>query len=303
MLLGLSSAFLIPYTRKVHVKGWLMPDAGLLEVYSPQNGTVIQTGAVEGSHVQQGDSLFVISSDKSSADFGSTGRLTNDRLAAMLNSLRQENATLLRMESDAALEKQRTVAQYQTTLATAQRELNLARDRLDVAGKDLQRFKLLIAEKLISEAEYERKQNQYLQIEEETVAATRTVAGVKDEYNKSMAEYAAATGERKLRRLSIDKDIQSLKTQQYDHAVLTSLEIKAPAAGIISSRFTSVGKAVTTTAPLCVLLPEESPLRFHGFISGPTSALVKVGQTIALQLGDRLTSRYWPMFHGSHPRH
>src|SRR5215470_11741202 len=70
------------YTRKAHVTGYLAPNKGLIKVYAPQAGTLIEKHVTEGQSVQQGDILFVVSSERSP-------RGTPEAQAAAMAQLRQ----------------------------------------------------------------------------------------------------------------------------------------------------------------------------------------------------------------------
>src|SRR3569832_2734680 len=51
------------YTRKAHVSGNLSPDEGLIKIYAPGTGVVIDKRVTEGQTVQAGEPLFVLSTD------------------------------------------------------------------------------------------------------------------------------------------------------------------------------------------------------------------------------------------------
>src|SRR5467141_2622471 len=75
------------YTRKAHVTGYLEPNKGLIKVYAPQAGTLIEKHVTEGQAVKQGDILFVVSSERSS-------RETPEAQAAAIAQLRRRRESL-----------------------------------------------------------------------------------------------------------------------------------------------------------------------------------------------------------------
>jgi len=54
------------YTKKQQVAGVLMPDKGVIKIFSPQAGLIDKIFIKEGDAVKEGDPLFVISNDRSS---------------------------------------------------------------------------------------------------------------------------------------------------------------------------------------------------------------------------------------------
>lgn len=99
-------AFCAQYTRKAHVIGYLAPDKGLIKVYAPQAGTLIEKKIKEGQQVKQGDVLFVLSTDRSSRDAAETQ-------AAAIAKLRERRASLAN-----ELTKQGTIDNIQTRAAS-----------------------------------------------------------------------------------------------------------------------------------------------------------------------------------------
>ena len=55
------------YTRKEHVSGYLAPTLGMIKVYTPQSGTVVESRVAEGQSVKRGDTLMVVSSERASS--------------------------------------------------------------------------------------------------------------------------------------------------------------------------------------------------------------------------------------------
>ena len=75
------------YTRKEHVSGYLAPTLGLIKVYTPQQGTVVEKRVSEGQSVKQGDVLLIVSSERATAS-------NHEAQAAMLRELRDRRDSL-----------------------------------------------------------------------------------------------------------------------------------------------------------------------------------------------------------------
>src|SRR5687767_9006647 len=60
------------FTRKARVNGWIVPQQGLVRVFSPQPGVVTGLYAKEGAHVRKGQRLLRLSSELESATRGAT---------------------------------------------------------------------------------------------------------------------------------------------------------------------------------------------------------------------------------------
>ena len=72
------AAFLITgqYTRKARVHGVLVPDHGVIRLLPPSSATVAERRVVEGQAVREGDVLFVLAVDRSTANGDTQGTRT-----------------------------------------------------------------------------------------------------------------------------------------------------------------------------------------------------------------------------------
>ena len=55
------------YAKRSTISGQLLPDSGLVKVYVPQPGIVLEKHVVEGQAVSRSDVLYVLSSDRQSS--------------------------------------------------------------------------------------------------------------------------------------------------------------------------------------------------------------------------------------------
>ena len=95
------------YTKRSTINGELVPDHGMVKVYSPQQGVLLKRYVSEGQVVRSGDVLFLISSDRQQTSVGDTqatiSGLVRSRHASLLEELAKtkslhglERATALR---------------------------------------------------------------------------------------------------------------------------------------------------------------------------------------------------------------
>ena len=61
------------YTKHALIKEQLIPQSGLIQVYTTQSGTILKKNVYEGQSVKKGDILFTIST----ASYGEQGSISN----------------------------------------------------------------------------------------------------------------------------------------------------------------------------------------------------------------------------------
>ena len=150
------------YTRKSRVSGYLIPDKGLIKLYSPQTGLITKTFVSEGMEVNQGDTLFIISMERSSSN-------TLDARAAVMEKIQARSNSLSK-----ALDQQSTIDQLTLTTLNNQRdgiltelellesEIATQKRRVSNAERLLQRFEQLKQKRYTNELEVERNEEELL---------------------------------------------------------------------------------------------------------------------------------------------
>ncbi|WP_298283661.1 HlyD family efflux transporter periplasmic adaptor subunit [Novosphingobium sp.] len=90
------------YARKETVQGWIVPEAGLSEVYAQRGGVVASLAVTQGQDVQAGDPIATISLDMAGPD-GSVVPIQRAQVRARLAELQiQESAAAQRFSEEAA---------------------------------------------------------------------------------------------------------------------------------------------------------------------------------------------------------
>jgi membrane fusion protein len=78
------------YTKRSTVPGQLLPDLGIVKVFPPQNGVIVERRITEGQPVKRGDIMFVLSSERESVSMGGTQAYISEQVRARQESLRGE---------------------------------------------------------------------------------------------------------------------------------------------------------------------------------------------------------------------
>jgi membrane fusion protein len=92
------------YTKRTSVSGQLAPDLGVLKIYAPQSGTVLEKRVREGQLVKRGELLYLVSSERQSSTEGGIQATISRQVRLRQQSLRDE----LRRRTRTAQENQWT---------------------------------------------------------------------------------------------------------------------------------------------------------------------------------------------------
>lgn len=274
--------FLGQYTRREHVTGSLVPQAGLLTVTSRNAGTVTGLRVAEGSVVHAGDVLLTISDERSSAALGDTSAAISAQLRQQQARLRVDLANTQRLADaqadDLRMQRHMLQSQIQQTdgqLAIEQRQVAQLTDMLH-------RFEALGTKGYASALDIQQQRTQELDAESQvkTLARQRSES---EEQLKSIGDQLAQlplTTATKLNDLhrQIDQDEQSLAQNEADRAIV----LRASEDGVVSSVLIKPGQAVMAGQSLLAVMPWGSQLQAQLLVPSSAIGFVHVGTPVVL---------------------
>lgn len=275
--------FLGHYTRREHVTGSLVPQAGLLTVTSHSAGTVTHLQVAEGSVVHAGDALLTISDERSSVAFGDTAAVISLQLRQQQIRLRADLADTQRRLADEQaddLRMQQRMLQNQNQQTVGQ----IAIERRQVAQLTdmLHRFEALGTKGYASVLDIQQQRSQELDAESQVKSLVKQ-RSENEEQLKSLGDQLTQlplTTAAKLNDLhrQIDQDEQSLAQNEADRAIV----LRAPEDGVVSSVLIKAGQAVAAGQSLLAVMPQGSPLQAQLLVPSSAIGFVHVGTPVVL---------------------
>ena len=248
------------YTRKAHVSGYLVPSKGVIKVYAPGPGTVVSSSVREGQRVRRGDRLLVLSTDHGSSTNPEAQAAAIAQLHERRDSLSQE---LVRQQAIAEIERrtiEERIASMEQQAVQLRAQIETQRQRVASAQSTVNRYRKLLAQKFVSEAVIQEKQDAVLDQQERShslqqnrVSLQRDLAGLKLELDSSALKA-------KTQREATEREISVLDQQLTEYEARRTTVIAAPADGMVTAILVEEGQNATTSAPLLSILPSGAEL-------------------------------------------
>ncbi|MGH8607030.1 MAG: HlyD family secretion protein [Gammaproteobacteria bacterium] len=276
-------AFWGEYTRKAHVQGYLAPSMGLIKVYPPEAGTLIEKHVTEGQPVKRGDTLFVLSTERSS-------RLTPEAQATAIDQLRQRRDSLKE-----ELTKQRRIAQIeienlrvrirdtQAELAQIRVEMAIQEQRAASAKETARRYRDLSAKKFVPELEARQKQEELLDQQGRLQALQRSRLGLQGELNSVRLELASNELKAKNQQAAIEREISTKEQELTEYESRRNIVITAPGDGIVTTILATGGQNANAASPLLSILPAGAILEAQLLVPSRAIGFIAPDQTVALR--------------------
>jgi membrane fusion protein len=274
---------LAEYTRKARINGWLVPEQGLVRIFAPQPGTLVQLHVREGAEVKAGSPLAVLSTEVQSEELGAVRREVVRRLASRRDSMaadRERQALLFAQQMEDRTRRLAALSQEQSLMG---QEFELQRARLGLALEGVERQRQLFNSRLtrwdqLQDAQ-EGKLRQALSLQ--TLERDRQVL-TRDRLVLD-AELRELPLKHQIQMAEIERAVSSLEQEIAEAEARRQFVLSAPQDGVVTTIQAETGSIVSAAVPMLSIVPKGARLEAQLF--GPSSAIgfVRAGQRVLLR--------------------
>ncbi len=274
--------------RKVRVPGILMPHTGTLELSTAMAGALLEQRVQEGEWVQQGQVLFVINTDKTSA-LGSTSALLSSHLAQRRSTLLAERSSrqAQHQQRETHLTNRIRSLSLETTQAT--QEQVLASRRVGLADKTWRKYEQMATEGFVSDIQAQNKQEEFIDLQSRLETTQRNGNALSREHKAAQAELRNLHQQLNIDLLQLDRSVASLDQETAENKSRQTSSVLAPQAGQVSTLHLPLGAMVQAGQTIASLIPQttdhtQAPLMAALFAPTRTAGFIQPGQAVWLRL-------------------
>lgn len=271
------------YTRKEHVVGYLAPTAGLVKVFTPQAGQIASLRVAEGQAVRQGDVLLVVSSERATIGQRDSQASVRQAVAQRQDSLRREQAKQAEIDVLSASALAQRVRALEQQQAQVQDQLDLHASRIASAERSVRRDATLVAEKFLSEAALQLKQDALTDLRAQGASLRRSATALASELQTARSELSASTLRQSNNGAAIARQISELEQQLTEADVRRSVLVTAPVDGSVTTLLVDPGQQAEPGAPLLTILPAGAELQAQLLVPPRAAGFIRPGQNVALR--------------------
>jgi membrane fusion protein len=253
------------YTRAVAISGYLVPEGGILRVFAPQPGIIVEKHTKAGDHVTKGQALFVLSAEREGREqaplYEQAAESLRDRRAKMAETIEKtrgiQAAELARIEA----RRQETIERrtlLDDKIATMVEAINLR-------GTILERKKGLADRKLGTVDQSE-------QVELGLLDQRTQLSGLR-------LDRATLTQELN----GLDNDLEVKPLQHRNEISGLQRDLSSPESGVLSVDLATLGQSVIPSQALAVIQPDGTALQVHLFAPSRAVGFVKPDDRVNLR--------------------
>lgn len=284
-LAAIVCAFLVwgTYTKHSTVSGQLIPTAGLIKVYVPQPGIIIEQHVKEGQQVKSGDVLFVLSSERQSSTLGAIQAAISGQVAQRQISLRDEmqKTRLLQQEERSGLTNR--IAGLKNELAKLDNQIAGQRDRVKLATDTLQRYQGLMQQDYISTEQFQQKQEELLDQKNRQQSLERDRISVARELSAQQTELSSLSLKQENQLAQIDRVLSSTGQELTESEAKRHIVITAPESGTATAVIADTGQSVDGNRPLASIVPAGAALRAELYAPSRAIGFVRPGDQVLIR--------------------
>lgn len=270
------------YTKKARVSGYVVPEEGLIKIYSQQSGKIVSLLAREGQKVEEGQLLAVVSSERTGEQGATQAQIARQmsvRVASLGLQTRDTRALYARERESASMR----LRQIDAERSELERAIAGQKERLAIARASFEKNMELYRSSFVSELGMQERKAELLDQETRLHDLERA---------RLVLERDAVSTETELRTSPIRegndieklaRQISQIESDGIENEAKRQTFVLAPKSGVLAAVQVDLGKQVATQDVLMSLIPAGTHLMVDLYVPSKSVGFVRLGNTAKLQ--------------------
>ncbi|MET0656883.1 MAG: HlyD family efflux transporter periplasmic adaptor subunit [Steroidobacteraceae bacterium] len=271
------------YTRKARVSGYLAPSTGLIKVYAPTAGTLIEKHVTEGQQVRKGDTLFVLSTERASSTTPAAQATAIEQTRERLAHVRRERDAQVRIEAAEAGIRRGRVQSMIVELQQLEAGMAVQKQRAQSARSTASRYKEFFARQLVTSLQVEQTEADMLDQQGRLHELERSHTALQRELTTLQRELTAAELGATQRVSELDRQVLTLEQELTESESRRVLVITAPADGTVTAILSDRGLTANPQTPLLSILPRDAQLQARLLVPSRAIGSLAVGAVVRVR--------------------
>lgn len=271
------------FTRKARISGWLVPQHGLVRVATPHPGVIRRIHVREGSRVERGSPLVVVSAELQSQTAGATREEIVRRLASRRDSMAAQRRVQEQLLDQQQAELRQRIGRLGAEQKYLAKELELQRRRLALAERTMARERAMRARDLIPLPRLNRAEQDRLDQAARLHTLERNLSALAREENQAATALQEHPFRRQTQLAEIDRNVAALEQDLAEAESRREIVLTAPQDGVVGTVQAEDGGTANPSVPLVTIIPSGSALQAQLFSPSRAIGFVRTGQRVLLR--------------------
>lgn len=270
-------------TRKARIPGELLPVSGLIRIVAPQSGIIVERRIHDGHRVVEGDVLFVLGSERTTATRGDAETAVGALIESRRNSFVAEREQHGRQVRHRAAALQRRMASLARESERIDQQIELQQRRLALAEEALKRSAQLQAANFISLAGSQDKHAEALDQRQRLNDLERSKAANALEQSTTRAELQDLLMQSHRDQLALERSIAQAEQDLTENDARRQVLVRSPRTGVATTITAGIGQAVSIGRPVATIVPDDASLEAVLYAPSRAAGFLKPGLTVLLR--------------------
>lgn len=270
-------------TRRATIQGMLVPTAGVIRVFSNQIGVVKEIRIKEGQFVREGEILFVVSSERSTADPRSTEALISELLAQRRNSFHNELQQARAQAGHRRAALQQRAQDLQGEIRRLDNQALMQQQRVLLSEQTVARFAQLKATNFISAAQLQEREAELLDQRQRLLEIEGIGSATQRDLASTQAEEQDIAVQALRDESALLRNASTLEQDLTENEARREILVRARQSGTITAIAANLGQTVGTATSLASILPEGNKLEAEMYVPSHAVGFIKPGMTAMLR--------------------
>lgn len=275
--------FLGSYTRHSNVSGQLMSDLGVVKVYPPQAGIVLQKLVREGQPVHKGDLLYIVSSERQAGNRSDIQETISEQVARRQRSLRDELEQTRRVQQDEQTALRKKVDALQTEQANVGHQLTSQRSRIELAEDAFKRATQLSEQGFVSKEVKQQKQAELLDQHLRLQALERDEISLGRELLAFSNDLESLPLRQRNQLAQVERQLANTEQEWTESEAKRRIAVTAPESGIATAVTAEVGQNIDGGRPVVSIIPTGAQLQAHLYAPSRAIGFVRKDDHVLLR--------------------
>jgi membrane fusion protein len=274
--------FFAQYARKETVIGYLTPTTGTAKIFASQQGTIKRIYVKEGEQVKEGQPLLTVETSQIAA----SGQDINASVLATLESHRNLLTTqILAEEGRMKSEQARLTAMIgglETEISELRVQIETQNEQIGLSNDLVSSVTGLRGKGLISELEYRKRQLAALEQQQKLNSLNQQLAARKNQFTETRYSLEQLPTVTASKIQSLRSELATTEQRIAEISGRRAYEIRAPAAGRVSTLQASIGQFVDPRRPQMEIIPDGNILQAELYVPTRAVGFVQPGQKVRI---------------------
>lgn len=271
------------YTRRTTVAGLIVPDTGLVKIYTPQSGIVLRKDVLEGQRVTRGQALYTISSDVRSEGAGQTQAALIAQARERKTSLHDERTKTQALQDDERNTLQAKVAELRAELAQINDQIAAQSTRVSLAADAASRYAGLLEKDYVSKDQAQQRAADLLDQQAKLHGLQRDRATTSQALQAATNDLAGLSLKQQNQLAQIDRSVMDVDQSLIESEARSRIVATAPETGVATAVIAEPGQTVDASHPLASIVPDGARWQAYLFVPSTAVGFVRQGDAVLVR--------------------